>query len=225
MIRAVVFDLDGTLIDTEKLFVRFWQEAAREMGYPMRLEHALQIRGMARDKAEALLKETVCPEFDYHGVRERRTELMEAYIEKHGIELKPGAKELLCALRGWGIKIGLATASNLPRAERCLKATGLYDDFDAVTVAAMVKNGKPAPDIYIEAARRLGVPAEEAIGVEDAPSGIRAIHGSGLFPVLVPDQDEPGEALAALCGLIVPSLHTLKDWIGEKKETDRANWR
>ena len=224
MIRAVVFDLDGTLIDTEKLFVRFWQEAAREMGYPMRLEHALMIRGMARDKAETLLKETVCPDFDYHGVRERRTELMEAWIDRRGIELKPGAKELLEALRGWGIRIGLATASNLPRAERCLKTTGLYPYFDAVTVAAMVSRGKPAPDIYIEAARRLGVSAEEAVGVEDAPSGIRAIHASGLFPVLVPDQDQPEDELASLCGLITPSLIDLKNWIEKKKDADREIW-
>ena len=224
MIRAVVFDLDGTLVDTEKLFVRFWQEAAKEMGYPMRREHALAIRGMARSSAEALLKERVCPDFDYHGVRERRTELMEAYIAQHGVELKPGVRELLEALRGWGISIGLATASNLPRAEGMLKAAGLYDYFDAVTVAAMVPMGKPAPDIFIEAAQRLGVSPAEAVGVEDSPSGIRAIHASGLFAVLVPDQDQPDEALASLCGLIVPSMHELRDWIEKKKELNRANW-
>ena len=149
---------------------------------------------------------------------------MEAWIDRHGIELKPGAKELLEALRGWGIRIGLATASNLPRAERCLKTTGLYPYFDAVTVAAMVSRGKPAPDIYIEAARRLGVSAEEAVGVEDAPSGIRAIHASGLFPVLVPDQDQPEDELASLCGLITPSLIDLKNWIEKKKDAERGNW-
>lgn len=224
MIKAIIFDLDGTLIDTEKLFIRFWQEAAREMGYPMRLEHALAIRGMARDRAEELLRKAVCPEFDYHAVRERRTELMEDYIRAHGIDTKPGAEALLRALRSWGIRIGLATASNLPRAEKCLKMTGLYDYFDAITVAAMVPRGKPAPDIYLEAARRLGVSPEDAVGVEDAPSGIRAIHASGVFPVLVPDQDAPDEALAKLCGLIVPSLHALQNWIEEKMMQNRANW-
>lgn len=224
MIGAVVFDLDGTLIDTEKLFIRFWQEAANEMGYPMRREHALAIRGMARDRAEALLKETVSPSFDYVAVRERRTELMEAFVAQHGVELKPGARELLEALRGWGIRIGLATASNLPRAEACLKATGLYPYFDAVTVAAMVPRGKPAPDIYIEAARRLGVAPEEAIGVEDAPSGIRAVRASGLYTVLVPDQDRPDRETAAMCDLIVPSLDHLKAFIEKNKDQNRANW-
>ena len=224
MIRAVVFDLDGTLIDTEKLFIRFWQEAANEMGYPMRREHALMIRGMAQDRAEALLKETVSPSFDYVAVRERRTELMEAFVAQHGVELKPGARELLEALRGWGIRIGLATAINLPRAEACLKATGLYPYFDAVTVAAMVPRGKPAPDIYIEAARRLGVAPEEAIGVEDAPSGIRAVRASGLYTVLVPDLDRPDGETAAMCDLIVPSLDHLKAFIGKNKDQNRANW-
>lgn len=69
MIRGVVFDLDGTLLDTEKLYRRFWVEAARRMGYPMEDRHALMIRSMAADMAEPLLKREVCPAFDYHAVR------------------------------------------------------------------------------------------------------------------------------------------------------------
>lgn len=72
MIRGVVFDLDGTLLDTEKLYRRFWVEAARQMGYPMEDRHALMIRSMAAEKAERLLRREVCAEFDYHAVRALR---------------------------------------------------------------------------------------------------------------------------------------------------------
>ena len=85
MLQGVVFDLDGTLLDTEKLYRRFWVEAARQMGYPMEDRHALMIRSMAAEKAERLLRREVCAEFDYHAVRALRREQMEAYIDENGV--------------------------------------------------------------------------------------------------------------------------------------------
>lgn len=205
-IKGVLFDLDGTLIDTEKLYQRFWVEAANRLGYPMKHEHALAIRAMAAVYAEPLLRQLVCPEFDYHAVRELRREIMEAYIDEHGVEAKPGLLPLLEALKARGIRIGLATATPEPRARKYLRMVGAEAYFDAVTCASMVKKGKPAPDIYLLAAERTGVMPGEALAVEDAPSGVQSAHAAGIRTVLIPDRDEPDEQLRALCYAIVPSL-------------------
>ncbi len=216
MIRGVIFDMDGTLLDTEPLYRRFWLEAAQTLGFPMKERHALMIRAMSAEKAEALLKREVCPEFDYHGVRALRRERMEAYIDAHGVQPKPGMMELLRAAKESGLLIGLATATQEWRARKYLRMVDAEDYFDAVTCSEMVAHGKPAPDIYLLAAKRLGIAPEEAIAVEDAPSGIRSAHAAGLHTIMVPDLDEPDEELAALCERVVPSLTDVCNYIQAK---------
>lgn len=205
-VRGVVFDMDGTLLDTEKLYMRFWLEAAQRLGYPMRPEHALHIRSMAAMYAEPLLKREVCADFDYFAVRSLRRELMEAYIDEAGVDPKPGMLETLRALKARGLRIGLATATEEKRARKYLSLVGAEEYFDAITCASMVERGKPAPDIYLLAAKRLCILPGEAIAVEDAPTGIRAAHDAGLWPVMVPDRDQPDEATRALCFAVVDSL-------------------
>ena len=95
MLQGVVFDLDGTLLDTEKLYRRFWVEAARQMGYPMEDRHALMVRSMAAERAEPLLRREVCEDFDYHAVRALRRQIMEAYIDENGVEAKAGLLPML----------------------------------------------------------------------------------------------------------------------------------
>lgn len=206
MTRAVIFDLDGTLLDTEKLYRRFWVEAARALGYPMEDRHALMVRSMAAVYAEPLLKREVCPDFDYHAVRALRREMMEAYIDAHGVDPKPGMLETLSALKRRGCLIGLATATPEERARKYLRMVQVERCFDAVTCASMVARGKPQPDIYLLAASRLGVSPEEAVAVEDAPTGIRAAHAAGMRVVMVPDQDQPDGEIRALCHAVVAQL-------------------
>ncbi len=193
MVKGFIFDMDGLMLDTEKLYIRFWCEAARFYGYPMEEWHALSIRSMAAKFAIERLKGYFGEDFDYHKVRQKRIELMNIYIEEHGIELKSGIVEILSYLRQREYKIAVATATDMERTTRYLQKLNLYDFFDEIVVAAMVENGKPAPDIYELAAKKLGLLPKECMALEDSPNGICAAYHAGCKPVMVPDLDQPDD--------------------------------
>lgn len=193
MVRGVIFDMDGLMLDTERLLLRFWCEAAKELGYPMEKKHVLSIRSLAAKYAIPKLKGYFGEDFDYHKVRNRRIELMNAYIDENGIEKKTGIEELLVFLKENHYKTAVATATDIVRTEKYLKSAGLYQYFDKVICASMVESGKPAPDIYIKAAEELELPTGECMALEDSPNGILSAYRAGCIPVMIPDLDEPGE--------------------------------
>lgn len=185
--KAVIFDMDGVLLDTEKWLNKYWRQAAAEAGYTMTEEHALAIRSLDGKHASVYLKKELGEKFSYWTVRERRKELMKEHIKKYGIEKKAGADELLDYLRGHGIQTAIATATDSVRAQEYLMKVGLYGKFDRIVCASMVANGKPSPDIYQYACSELKKLPEECIAVEDSPNGVRAAVDAGLRTVMVPD--------------------------------------
>lgn len=195
MIRTVLFDLDGTLIDTEKYYRICWRQALKDFGYEMTDEQALSMRSLGRPFAPARLKELFGEEIDYYAVRDRRKELMNACIEAHGIAVKPGAVRLLEYLRAHRIPAAVATATDPVRTKKYLDDTGLAGYFDAVISATMVKEGKPSPDIYLYACKQLGEKPEHCLAVEDSPNGVMSAWRAGCKVVMVPDQTQPDEAL------------------------------
>ena len=195
LIKTVIFDLDGTLIDTEKYYRRFWPLACEAYGYHMTDEQALQCRSLGRPFALVLFREWFGEEFDYWKVRSKRKELMEAELADKGIELKPGCVEILNWLRDAGYETAICTANDLERATRYLKQLHLDGYFDKIICATMVERGKPAPDSYIYACAQLGRKPEECMAVEDSPNGVNSAYGAGCRVVLVPDQDQPDEEL------------------------------
>lgn len=195
MIDTVIFDMDGTLIDTEKYYRIFWPKALAEFGYHMTDEQALSMRSLGRPFAVAHLKEMFGKELDYDAVRNKRKELMEACLDKEGIEPKPGAVELLTWLKEHHIRAAIATATDLERTSKYLAKLGLREYFDEIISATMVKEGKPSPDIYLYACKQLGRKPQECIAVEDSPNGVLSAYRAGCMVVMVPDQTQPDEEL------------------------------
>lgn len=196
--KGIISDMDGVILDTEKLYVRFWREAASFYGFPMTLEHALGIRSLSGKLAEEKLQGWFGKEFDYNAVRQKRIELMDEFVNQNGVEPKPGAKALLSYIKDNGYALALATATPVDRAGRYLKSVELYSFFDQIVSAREVKRGKPAPDIYLCAAKRLGLDPKECIALEDSQNGIRSAFAAGCKTIMVPDLDRPTEEIMPL---------------------------
>lgn len=197
-IEGIISDMDGVIIDTEKLYVRFWCEAANFFGYPMKKQHALSIRSMARPLAIKKLKGYFGNDFDYYAVHSKRVELMDEYIKQNGIEAKPGADILFSYLKKNGLKTALATATSPERTKKYLESLDLYKYFDKIVCASMVANGKPKPDIYIKAAQELNLLPECCIALEDSQNGIISANKAGCKTIMVPDLDLPDDKIRPL---------------------------
>ena len=187
-VLGVLFDLDGVVIDTEKLYTRFWMEAARELGHPMTLEQALQMRSLGRGPSQEKLDSFFGPGvLDYDTLRARRIERMDAFIAVHGVEEKPGIRALLALLQEKGIPCAITSSSSVPLIREHLGNLGLLDYFTALCSGKDVPKGKPAPDIYLEAARRVGAVPEECLVFEDVCAGICAGKSAGMKVCAVAD--------------------------------------
>lgn len=205
-LRGAVFDMDGVLIDTEKLYVRFWRQSAADFGYNMTVEHVFGIRSLARKYANVKLKGIFGEEFPCNQVREHRTELMDAYIAEHGVETKKGIFTMLDFLRDRGIKIAVATATPRERAVKRLEEIGALPYFDVIVCGDMIQNGKPEPDIYLKAASELGLLPESCAAFEDSPNGIKAAYSAGCQAVMIPDLTPPDEEIMPMLSAVYDSL-------------------
>ena len=194
-IYGILFDMDGVVLDTEKLYARFWAEAAHALGYPMTYEQALGMRSLNASAGQAKLESYFGTSVSQPIMRKKRIELMDAYVAEFGVEAKPGIHELLDCLKKRGICTAIATSSPLDRAIKYLDSLGLTGKFDCICSGHDVAQGKPAPDIYLKAAASIGVPPENCLAIEDAPAGIESAHRAGCWPVLVPDLDGSDEEM------------------------------
>ena len=192
-VRGILFDMDGLVVDTEKLYSRFWREACAFYGYTMTYEQSLQMRGLGGQAGEAMLHRFFGEDADYMALRSKRIELMDVFVDQHGVELKPGIFELMDFLDARGIPAAITSSSPIPRIRKFLAPYGLDSRFAALCSGRDVPKGKPAPDIYLAGAAALNLPPEQCLALEDAPAGIESAFRAGCLPVMIPDLDPPGE--------------------------------
>ncbi len=213
MIQAVVFDMDGTLVDSEGVSRHAWDVAADELGVSLPASFIDTLLGRNSRACRGLLVEHLGGDEE---LAQRAVDIhLRAFLELAAtdLKLKPGAHEALEALRTAGLPLAVATSTARVRAIPRLERFSLTSYFTAIVCGDEVPNGKPEPDIFIEAARRLGVDPAECAVVEDSFNGVLAGHGSGAQVYMVPDLMDPTDEIGALCTTVLASLHDLPEAI------------
>ena len=204
--HAFLFDVDGTLLDTERIYIKAWQAAAESLGY--RLSDDLMRRTRAIDPkiAARMMEAEVGSGFSYEAVRKVRTEIGESMVEGDGNLLKPGARALLEALCAAGVPFAAVTSTGRAHTARHLELAGIAELIPVRATGDMVARGKPWPDIFLMAASLLGVDPGACYAVEDSGAGIRAATAAGMTPILVPDLARVDEQTRAMAFRTVDSL-------------------
>lgn len=207
--------MDGTLLDTEPLYEQSWVEAGERYGVDVADMYASLICGRPVDSARYALWDRFGKDFDADGLVSYR---MNRYREltKTELKLKDGCIEILEFLKKHSIPCALATSTLTDLAMSNLKRTGIADYFSSVVTSAMVERGKPFPDIFLEAGRRIGAVAEECIVCEDSYSGIAAAYAAEMLPVFIPDRQPPNSETEEMSYKTVESLFDVIELI--KKE-------
>ncbi len=212
MVKAVIFDMDGVLIDTEKHYNAAWCEAARMAGFEnFQREHALMLRSCDARLASEMMKDIFGESFDYYAIREIRRSLVAERLNKYGLEKKPGIDEILAFLHERKIKAAVATATPIELTLQHLEKIGVRDQFDKIVSAKQVPNGKPAPDVYLFACEQIGESPSDCIAVEDSPNGIKSAYAAGCKPVMVPDLTQPDEEIRPILYAVVDTLADIKE--------------
>jgi beta-phosphoglucomutase len=207
---AVIFDMDGLVLDTETTYFIAWQQAAKAMGYALSESLCLSLSGLHYKDVEKKLMALCGADFNLQAFNRLSGIFWREHVNAYGINIKPGFTQLLEFIVHQQTPFCLATNSRAVNAYECLEFAGIKDVFSTIISRDDVEHGKPAPDIFLKAAELLQVPVSQCLVLEDSYAGIEAASRAGAFSVFVPST-EPADSLAlVLCDMMMIDLaHTL----------------
>jgi HAD superfamily hydrolase (TIGR01509 family) len=218
-IRAVVLDMDGLMLDTEPMSQAGWVQTFRERGLAFRKDQFQAIIGLNVAGARRMMTGWYGPDFPFDEIYARKLVAVGEIIARDGIPLKPGLAEFLAAADALGLRKAVATSTARERALYKLKLSGVPGTIETLAGGDEVARGKPAPDLFLLAAERLGIPPAECLAFEVSDPGVLAARAAGMRVVIVPDQKHPSAEAAAAAWRIIPSLiqaaQNLPEWVTE----------
>jgi HAD superfamily hydrolase (TIGR01509 family) len=211
--KVVLFDMDGTLFDTERLYRDAMYAAGIRQGVTVDEHLFVQLVGRGWSESRRILEDALGSGFDVDAFAGETDRIAMEWISAGGIPRKSGVPQVLEVAKGRGLRMAVVTSTRNPRAERKLNEAGIRSYFECVVTGDRVERGKPEPDIYLLALELMGVPASEAIAVEDSPNGLRAAVSAGLPTLIVPDLVPITDELNRLAAARLSSLEELAAWL------------
>ena len=209
-VQAVVFDMDGLLLDTETVYEAAMIEAGRAFDVDFTAATYRSMVGKTNPECAVMLRDLYGQAFPVEDYFKRTWADVEMILEAE-VRLKTGVMEILDYLDALGLPRAIATSNSRQAAERYLGRFDLFKRFHAVVAHADVTRHKPHPDPYLEAARRLNVHPTLCLALEDSHPGVRAAHAAGMMTVMVPDILDPNEEMHEKCVHVADSLHVVMD--------------
>lgn len=212
-IEAVIFDMDGVLIDTERISFESFKEVFKDYDYDINEEFYVTMIGRNAQGLEIYMKEKYGKDFPFQDIYEKKVKLSRSIIDRDGVIIKPGVHELIDYLRENNFKIAVATSTRRERAIKSLEEIEIKDKVDYIICGDQVKNSKPDPEIFIKAAEGLNIAPENCIVIEDSEAGIRAACNSNIRAINVPDMRKPDNIIRELSFKICDNLMDVKRYL------------
>lgn len=209
--------MDGVIFDTERAVIECWKLVAPEAGLKDIETFCTRALGINSQATRELFISMYGTEVDYDALNQKKRDIFMRMFDAGLIAVKPGVRELLAYLNDNGVKVALASSTSSKSVLREIIGAGLEKHFDEIVCGDMVARSKPAPDIWLEALRRLGVDAQDAAGIEDSFNGVRSAKAAGLYTIMVPDIIQPDDEIRALADQVFPSLKEVLDSFRDQK--------
>ena len=214
--KAFIFDMDGLMFDTERVFIGAWDYAGEKLGLGKAGYMVMRTLGMNTEACNRAWRDEFGADVDIDALWGYSREYLEDYYSKYAVSAKPGLYNLLTYLKSQGFKLAVASSTKRAKVEKNLADADVRHYFDVVIAGDMVEKSKPEPDIYLRAAAELGVKPEDCTALEDSRNGLLSAHAAGMRVIMVPDLWQPDDTVKAFITGPFETLLDVRDWLIEQ---------